>query len=97
MSDKINTTVGKNKDRQNDRQPEYRGKVDKCPYCNAGPIYTSYWVKTNGTTGEKFFGGEAQKPFDKNEQSASKPAPRAPVDPLDDDIPFAPHEWRTVA
>jgi hypothetical protein len=86
MSDKINTTVGKNKDRQNDRQPEYRGKVDRCPYCNAGPIYTSYWVKTNGTTGEKFFGGEAQAPRNQEQQ---KPAPvSSEPPPFDDDIPF---------
>ena len=86
MSDKINTTVGKNKDRQNDRQPEYRGKVEKCPYCGEGPIYTSYWVKTNNTTGEKFFGGEAQKPRDKD---APKPAAEPQRDdPFDDDIPF---------
>jgi hypothetical protein len=83
MSDKINTTVGKNKDRQNDRQPEYRGKVDRCPYCSAGPIYLSYWVKTNGTTGEKFFGGEAQKPRDQQQAAPKEEAP-----PFDDGIPF---------
>jgi hypothetical protein len=72
MSERINTTVGKNNDRQEgSKQPEYKGKVDKCPYCNEGPIYTSYWVRTNGQTGERFFSGEAQKPREK--QGATKP------------------------
>ena len=83
---KINATVGKNTDRDpNSKQPEYKGKVACCPYCGEGPIYLSLWVKTNGQTGEKFFGGEAQAPREK----VPPPQKAAPAtEDFSDDIPF---------
>ena len=80
MNERINTTVGRNKDKQKENQPDYRGKVEKCPYCGEGPIYTSYWVKTNKSTGERFFGGEAQAPRER--QQAAPPA-----EDFDGDLP----------
>lgn len=78
-------TLGKNKRREKDTHPEYTGNIN----IEGREFWISGWVKTQQSTGEKFF-SLSVKPKD-----GAQEAPRgggvqrtsAPAD-LDDDIPF---------
>ena len=69
-------TLGKNKDRTKDAQPEYKGQIN----IEGRDYWLSGWVKENKSTGEKFF------------SLAVKPKEVQAPPPLDDfsdtDIPF---------
>jgi hypothetical protein len=80
MAEFDNTNRGalfKNKDRQNDKQPEYKGSIN----IQGVEYWLSAWVK-DGKSG-KFFSLSVQP----KEKQAPKPAPQA-HDDMDDDIPF---------
>lgn len=75
-------TLGKNHKKENERHPEYKGKIEI-----DGKLYwLAAWVKENKTNGEKFFSinatladGNFSKPEQKVEQQSA---------PLNDEIPF---------
>ena len=75
-------TLGKNKDKTKDTQPDYRGQIN----VQGKDFWLSAWLKTNGSTGEKFF-SIAVQPKDQSVQqgatgAASQPSstPHAPAD-----------------
>jgi hypothetical protein len=77
-------TLGKNKRREKDSQPEYTGKCE----IDGRMYWISAWVKLG--QGEKFF-SLSFKPQDQQTSQeprrASAPPPSRPKD-MDDDIPF---------
>ena len=71
-------------DKQNDRQPDYRGSFTDA---NGNEFWVSSWIKVSGKTGEKFMSlsmtpKEAQAPVQKPVQQ-----PVADM-AFDDDVPF---------
>ena len=77
--DKTNRgTLGKNKNRKTDKHPEYSGQLD----VEGDQYWLSAWIKTNKTTGEKFYALEVKRKQTKEDKVKAPP----PQD--DDDFPF---------
>lgn len=81
MTEYDNTNTGmlfKNRDRDNDRQPEYTGRVN----VNGTDYWLSAWVKVSKKSGEKFFSIAIK-------EKDPAPAKSASVrEDLNDEIPF---------
>lgn len=82
-------TLGKNKRKEKDTHPDYTGQVN----INGVDYWLNAWLKTNGSTGEKFFSLSVRA---KDQQHTPPSQPQAVADSgggFDDDCPFAPHDF----
>ena len=87
MSDYDDTNRGvlfKNFRKENDRHPDYRGKIN----VDGVEKEISAWIKES-KKGDKFMSIAVSEPYNGGNKQATKPAPQpAPADEFDDDIPF---------
>lgn len=87
-------TLGKNRSRDPENPEhanwaEYKGKIN----VDGKDYWLSAWLKENKENGEKFFSLSVTEKKAKGEKEEVKAAPAAE---LNDDIPFAPFEKRSV-
>ena len=74
----------KNHRKENDRHPDYRGKIN----VDGVEKEISAWIKTS-KKGGKFMSIAVSDPYHGSKKAASKPAPQpASDDPFGDEIPF---------
>jgi len=73
-------TIVKNKRKKTSSHPEYSGSVN----VDGKEFWLSAWVKTNGSTGEKFFSLALQPKDDQGEGSQDT----LPMSNDEDDVPF---------
>jgi hypothetical protein len=89
MSDYDNTNSGAlfaNADRKTDKHPNARGTLN----VEGVEYWISAWTKVS-KKGDKYQSLSVQR---KDQQEKAEPTGGAP---FSDDIPFAPHEWRSLA
>lgn len=74
-------TLGKNKRKTEETHPEYTGQIN----IDGVEYWLSAWVKSNGSTGEKFFSISAKA---KEQKPEKQEKPKGDFESMEDDIPF---------
>jgi uncharacterized protein (DUF736 family) len=80
-SDENRGALFKNKDKETDKHPDYKGKIN----VNGKDFYVSAWIKTS-KGGDKFMSLAVREPM--HGHQATKPQPKEDILGIKDDLPW---------